>query len=362
MTRKSGKAWLQVLASVSPYVLFGFMTPAVTVFGIARGGLWSVRALAYWLAIALILDLLLPAKRHRLTVPQAAKPVFKALTWITLPVVAGLLLYAVMKVTRPEPGLWRFVEIAVAVGFVTGPLGVTVAHELVHRKSAIERALGVALLSLALYAHFRIDHVYGHHRLVSDPEDPATSRRGEWFYPFLLRSLTGQFVAAWRFEGGRLRKRGLPAWHWRNPMLRYVAIEGALVMACWAATGRVGAAFFIAQAGVAVFILELVHYIQHYGLIRENGERVAPWHSWNSAHRITNWTLFNLGLHANHHLSVRAEYYDLAHESSACQMPVGYFGAMLLALVPPLWFRVMNPRIERRGATAQPDTGDMIST
>jgi alkane 1-monooxygenase len=219
----------------------------------------------------------------------------------------------------------------------------------VHRRHRFERALGEILLASVSYTHFAIEHVHGHHRHVGTPHDPATARLGESFYRFLPRTVLGGVASAWRLEAERLARRGRGVLSPSNRMLRYGLTQVLLYPLVWAAAGGTGVAVFAGQAFVAVSLLEVINYIEHYGLMRKEiapgeYERIAPQHSWDSAYRLTNWMLINLARHADHHCLASKRYQSLELPSQAPQLPAGYGAMLLLALTPPLWFRVMNPR------------------
>jgi alkane 1-monooxygenase len=232
-----------------------------------------------------------------------------------------------------------------------------------HRKTKLHRAGAEILMTSVSYTHFCVEHVLGHHRKVATAEDPATSRFGESFYRFYPRTLIGSLVSAWRLEGERCRKRGISAWSLRNRRTRYALVLAAVYAGVGLAFGPLGLGLFIAQGVVAFSLLEAINYIEHYGLTRRRlasgrFERVRPEHSWNSAHRVSNWYLFNLARHSDHHYLASREYDRLRHHGSAPQLPSGYAAMVLAALVPPLWFRIMNPRVEAWNARQGGDGGE----
>ncbi len=236
----------------------------------------------------------------------------------------------------------------VSTGVTTGVFGFVAAHEMIHSADRRERALGLTLLGSVFYMHFRIAHVYGHHRRAATAEDPATARLGEGLYAFLARTVAGQFGEAWQFETQRLRRIGRPAWSQDNRMIRYVAIEALFLIVVALVNLRL-LVFLVAVAVVAVALLETFNYVAHYGLrrrIRQDGrpERLAPQHSWNSGRRMNNAALFNMGRHSDHHRIMTRSYEGLEPLSGEAELPSGYCAALLLALVPPVWRRVMDPR------------------
>lgn len=238
----------------------------------------------------------------------------------------------------------------ISVGLMNGGIGITVAHELMHRPTRPERVLAEVLMSSVSYTHFCIEHVHGHHRHVATPRDPASSRLGESVYRFLPRTLVGGLVSAWSIEAERLRRSGVPVFGPRNRMLRYAAVQLAIYGALGLALGPIAVALWAGQSVFAVLLLEVINYVEHYGLSRREVapgryERVAPRHSWNASHRVTNWLLFNLQRHSDHHFLASRPYDLLRHYDDVPQLPAGYATMVMLALVPPLWRRVMDPRV-----------------
>jgi alkane 1-monooxygenase len=221
-----------------------------------------------------------------------------------------------------------------------------------HRRRPLDRALAEVLMTSVSYAHFCVEHVHGHHRHVATRRDPATSRRGETVFAFVVRSITGGALSAWRLEGERAARANVPAWTLRDRRVRVPLLTVLAYGVVGWAFGAAGAALFLAQGLVAVVLLEMVNYLEHYGLTRrelEPGryERVGPEHSWNSSHLVSNAYLFNLGRHSDHHALASRPYEMLRHrgEDEAPQLPSGYAAMLMVALVPPLWFRVMDPRV-----------------
>jgi len=251
-------------------------------------------------------------------------------------------------VARPATSLVEAVGLALSAGVTTGVFGFLAAHELIHSPDRRERALGLTFLASVLYMHFRIAHVYGHHRRGATAEDPATARVGESLYAFLCRTVVGQYREAWTFERQRLQRIGRRVIGARNRMIQYLAIE-CLFLIVIALLSLRALAFLLAVAGLAIAMLEGFNYVAHYGLLRRAGadgrlERLAPHHSWNSRRRMNNAALFNMGRHSDHHRVMTRSYEELEPVSGAAELPSGYAAALLTALVPPLWRRVMDPR------------------
>lgn len=340
------------MARLLPYGMMALLMPGLAALGLWLGGPWTFLAYVWGFWIGMVFDALLPRLDGlRLGDHRRLRPMAAAMTWAVLPVQAGLLGYALWLAAGPGFGpWWAWLGAILSVGSATGGIGINTAHELIHRPHAAERGVGIALLVMVAYPHFRIEHVHGHHRRVGTAADPATSRRGEPLYAFWGRSTVGGLVSAWRLEAARLARRKRPVWGAGNRMLQYAVFVGGLYAGVGALFGWTGVGFLAAQGLVAVLLLETVNYVEHYGLVRRTTatgqvERVGERHSWNAGHRFTNLSLFNLGLHADHHESPGKPYHTLTNRDAAPQLPGGYPAMMLLAMVPPLWFRVMDRRI-----------------
>lgn len=288
-----------------------------------------------------------PAERER---DLAHSRWFRGLTLAALPVHWGVLAWSAWWFTHAslEPlGLLGWV---LSQGVVGGVLAINTAHELIHKDSRIEQASGGLLLASVGYHGFKVEHLRGHHVHVSTPEDASSARFGQSVWHFLPRAMLLNTLNAWRLEAQRMRQRGLPAWHWRNEMIGWTTIWLALVLGIGAWLGSKGMAFFLLQGVVAAGTLEVINYIEHYGLERQRlgdgrYERTTHLHSWNSDYRLSNLILFQLQRHSDHHAFPKRPYAILRHHTDSPQLPGGYAAMFLLALLPPLWFRVINPRV-----------------
>jgi alkane 1-monooxygenase len=253
-----------------------------------------------------------------------------------------------------------------SVGVSSGAVGITVAHELIHRPNRFERGLGVIILASVLYGHFRIEHVVGHHAKVATPRDPATARRGQSVYRFWVQSVAGGLADAWTIESRRRKRLGRSVVSPANRLIRYAGVSGVLGGLLGLAFGPEAIAYFILQGVVAFSLLEVVNYIEHYGLTRrwtgDRYERVSPVHSWNSSRRLTNWFLVNLQRHSDHHFDPSRRYQLLRHIDESPQLPTGYGALVPLALIPGLWRRRIEPILDRRssvdGQPAEHHAGD----
>jgi alkane 1-monooxygenase len=237
-----------------------------------------------------------------------------------------------------------------SVGSLGGILAINVAHELIHKRSALEQGAGGVLLSAVCYGTFKVEHTLGHHAWVGTPQDGSTARIGETVYGFFLRALSHNPREAFVLQAARLKRAGRGFWSLRNETLWWTALSAAIAALAYAYGGVLGLSFFLAQALVAIAHLECVNYIEHYGLVRApdaSGRlpRVAPEHSWNSSYFLTNAYLFQLQRHSDHHANAARPYAQLQHHEGAPQLPGGYGAMMMLAMVPPLWRRVIHPRL-----------------
>ncbi len=332
---------------------------ALTALGIARGGLlaWASPLLAFGLVP--LLELVLPASGANLDAAGEARVrgrrVYDWLIYAMVPAQWALLLYFFYAVSAGSLGGWQLLGVLVSVAMCCGAFGINVGHELGHRGTAAEQRLAVAALMSSLYAHFFVEHNRGHHARVATPADPASARRGEGLYRFWLRSVLGGLRSAWALERDRLARRGLGPWRWENLVLRHQLIQWGLVGGVLAAFGPAAAGLFLLAAAGGALLLETVNYVEHYGLSRALGEggryeRVRPAHSWNSSHPLGRVLLFELTRHSDHHANPGRRYPLLRHVAEAPQLPTGYPGMILLALLPPLFFRVMDPQVARYSA------------
>lgn len=276
-------------------------------------------------------------------------PYYRRLTWIVVPLHFVALIGTAWYAGTQDLGPGAVLGLAVIAGMVSG-LAINTGHELGHKNSAFEKRLAKIVLAVAAYGHFTIEHNRGHHRDVATPEDPASARMGESIYRFALREIPGAIRRGWAFEKERLNRRGKSAWHPDNQILQSYALTALLSVVLIAAFGWIMIPFLLVHNFFAWWQLTSANYIEHYGLLRtrdDSGkvEPCQPHHSWNSNHVFSNLVLFHLERHSDHHTHPLRRYQSLRHYENLPQLPSGYFGAYLLAYVPPLWFRVMDPRL-----------------
>ena len=252
------------------------------------------------------------------------------------------------------PGLqwWEITGRIFSMGLLCGSFGINVAHELGHRVNKYEQVMAKALLLTSLYMHFFIEHNKGHHKNVATPQDPSSARYNEPIYAFYFRTIIFSYLSAWKIANGEMRKQGHAALNWRNEMLQAQLIQLLFVTGIFFMFGWLITLYFLAAATIGFTLLETVNYIEHYGLQRKettggNYERALPQHSWNSNHILGRLMLFELSRHSDHHYLASRKYQVLQHHDDAPQLPTGYPGSMILALVPPAWFYVMNKKIRK---------------
>ena len=274
---------------------------------------------------------------------------YRWLTWATVPLHYVALIGCAWWVGTHSLSWWAVLLFAYVAGTDSG-LGLNTGHELGHKNTALEKALAKIVLAPSGYGHFYVEHNRGHHRDVATPADPASSRMGESIYAFVLREMPGAWFRAWALERTRLQQAGLPVVSWHN----HIVQPAVLTLALWSGLalwlGWMVLPFLVAASFWANFQLTSANYIEHYGLLRQQRadgrfEPCQPHHSWNSNHIFSNWIVFHLQRHSDHHAHPLRRYQSLRHFDELPTLPSGYFGMFLVAYVPPLWRAVMDPRL-----------------
>jgi len=287
--------------------------------------------------------------------PEAVVPQLEAdryyrwLTWITVPLHFVALIGCAWWVGTHDLSWWAVPLMAYVAGADSG-LGINTGHELGHKNNRLEQWLTRLVLAVPAYGHFTVEHGRGHHRAVSTPEDHASARMGESIYRFALRELPGGIRRAWRLETERLKRLGKSSWSPGNTMLQSYAVSIVLQVGLIVAFGWIMLPFLAVHNLIAWWQLKTANYVEHYGLLRlrlPDGryEAPQPHHSWNTNHLVTNLALFHLQRHSDHHAYPGRRYQSLRHFDNLPQLPSGYFGMFPLSWVPPLWFKVMDPRL-----------------
>lgn len=274
---------------------------------------------------------------------------YRAIVFAYLPTQYLLTIVGAWMVATQNLGWGEIAALVFTCGTING-IGINTAHELGHKTSKLERWLAKLTLAPVAYGHFFVEHNRGHHKNVATPEDPASSRMGETFWQFLPRTVVGSFRSGWNLEKDRLARRGLATWSHHNDNLQAFSLTVLLFGGLTLWLGWAALPFLVLQAAYGASLLEVVNYLEHYGLKRrkmDSGryERCQPEHSWNSNHTVTNLFLYQLQRHSDHHAHPTRRFQALRHFEESPQLPAGYATMILLAYVPWLWFRTMDPKV-----------------
>ena len=342
------------LPAAAPFWLSVALIPLVALAAWG-GGMWWLIVPVYAWYLTTVLDRVLGLNEANPDPDTATDQLFwhRAVTLIWFPLQAATILACLWVAGRTDHlSGWESLGLFFAIGVMSGSVGIVYAHELLHQKTPAERWLGDLLLASVLYSHFRTEHLLVHHSWVSTPRDAVSARYNEGFHRFFARVLIDGPRSAWRAETRFLARAGRSPWDRRNPFWRYGVLQGAMLGLAMAVGGWTGLGLFLFQALIAVWQLELTNYVEHYGLSRKHlgdgrYEPVRPRHSWNASHTATNWLLINLQRHSDHHTKPdrRFPLLQTYGADEAPQLPMGYPAMTLLAMVPPLWRRRMNPRV-----------------
>ena len=319
--------------------------------GFVHGRLWT--ALVVFFVVLPLLDALIgsrpvkwdAATQAKLTVSPLLRvvPVINALAWM------ATWAWSISVASQVwAQGPFAFLTWVLAVGVVGGALGITTAHELVHRTSPALRTLGGVVLSSVCYGVFKVEHVRGHHLRVATADDPVSARRGETLYRFLPRAIFGVVTHAFALEAQRLRKLNRSPWNVGNECIQWMLLSLAMGALAWVVSGLSGVLLMAGASIVAIVLLDMVDYSEHYGITREPRERVSERHSWDNDSRLTNFFLINLQRHADHHAHGGKPFGALVNHDAAPKLPASYSAMLLLAMVPPLYMRVVHARLDRQ--------------
>ena len=334
--------------------LLAYTLPLSAAAGLWWGGGATWLTVLYVFGLVPLLEWLRPPQPTEVGAAATAETkrhaFFDGLLYLNVPLQYGLLAYFLHAFTTRDFTTFEATGAILSVGICCGALGINVAHELGHRSRGWEQRLAQLLLLSTWYLHFFIEHNRGHHRHVATPLDPVTARLHEPFWRFVPRAVRGEYRGAWALERTRLQREGQPWWSAQNQMLQFQVVQALLAAGVWARFGAAGLLAWLGVAAVGYLLFQLVNYVEHYGLLRRHlasgqYERVQPHHSWNSEHALGRILLYELTRHSDHHYQAARPYHTLRAQPAAPQMPTGYPGMMLLATVPPLWFRVMNKRL-----------------
>ncbi len=334
--------------------LAAYSIPLTAFIGLYYKGAYLFLTPFFAFVIIPLLELILPVNTYNLNADEVENnlnnKLFDWLLYLNLPVVYMLLIWALFEVSSGAIQTYEFIGLISSVGIVLAVNGINAAHELGHRKKTNERFIGKALLLPALYMHFFIEHNYGHHFHAATKEDPATARFNQSVYSFWFTSTIRQYFSAWKIQKMLLKNNKNRFFSIKNDMLWYVILQTCYIIIVFLIFREAGVIFAILSAIVGFTMLETVNYIEHYGLLRLKAssgryERVRKVHSWNSNHIIGRIILYELTRHSDHHYKSSKKYQILECHEESPQIPFGYPTSMVLALCPPLWFKIMNKRI-----------------
>ena len=357
----------QILLSAEPYVdrkRYAWLLSVLVPFFVGSGPLlieWAADTAWAWLPVAFIyllvplLDLVLGEDQSN--PPESAVAAlesdryYRVITYLVVPILWLVFAGNVMYLCTHALPLHAQLAVVLGAG-LCGGFGINLGHELGHKNNGFERWLAKIALAPTAYGHFFIEHNRGHHRDVATAADPASSRLGENIYAFVLREMPGAFKRAWRLERDRLQRTGQPVWSLHNEVLQPALMTVMLWAALVAAFGWVALLYCVLIAFWANFQLTSANYIEHYGLLRRTDagghvERCQPHHSWNSNHVFSNWIVFHLQRHSDHHAHPLRRYQSLRHFENLPELPNGYMGMFVLCYIPPVWFALMDSRVAR---------------
>jgi len=348
ITYRDGKRYLWMLSFIPPLV------PLISFWVYFRTGNAAATLIPFLFVFGFIplLDALFGEDQYNppaeVVAAMEADPYYLRLARISVPLMWLSYIGTVAFVGTQELPWWSYVVLVLGVGTIDGG-ALLVGHELGHKADQINRVFGILGNNVVGYAHFRIEHNRGHHTWVATPEDPASARFGESIYSFAARELPGAFERGWRNEAERLARRGKSVWSVENEILQGFALTFAVAAGLIALFGWKVAPFILAHHFIGWYALTQANYVEHYGLLREKGpngryQAVEPRHSWNTNHIVSNLMSFHLQRHSDHHANPMRPYQSLRDFDGLPRLPSGYPGMFALAAIPPLWFRVMDPR------------------
>ena len=336
--------------------LLAYSVPLIGILGIYFQGIWSYTLVMYVFVLIPILEHFLPIDASNYSEEELKNrlknKLYNALLYLNIPIVYGCLYYTFSVVKSEQLSYFELIGIILSLGIILGSNGINVAHELGHRKKLFERIFGKLLLIPSHYTHFFIEHNKGHHAHVATDQDPSSAILGQSIYSFWPQTVFGTYFKAWEINLAELKKKGLGFFSFQNEMLLFTCAHLILIGIIGINLGLNAICLFLVSASIGALLLETVNYIEHYGLVRKrnpsgNFERVLPKHSWNSNHLLGRLMLFELSRHSDHHYLASRKYQILRHHDDAPQMPTGYPGMIVLALFPPIWFRVMNRQLKK---------------
>ncbi len=336
--------------------LIAYIAPLAALVGIYLGGLFTFGAFLVGFAIIPIFELFLSPKVENHVQEQeesrTQNTFFDVLLFLNLPLYFCILIYFFYAVSTRSYSFMEYLGLTLSIGTIVGTIGINVAHELGHRKTRAEQLMALSLLMTALYMQFYIEHNKGHHKNVATDEDPSSARLNETIYAFWMRSISQAWLGAWHIESKELTVGGKSFWTLSNKMIQYTCIQILYLISVYMFFGSTALLFAVFVAFIGILLLESVNYIEHYGLRRNKSasghyEPVREIHSWNSDHQLGRIFLYELTRHSDHHYKSTRKYQILRHFDESPQLPYGYPGSIVLSLISPLWFSIMNKEVAK---------------
>lgn len=334
--------------------LIAYSIPVIAIIGLFLRSYWAFLTPVFAFVLVPVLEILMPLDPKNLSDKEvfnkSKNKFFDILLYLNLPLVYGILGGFLWSLTWIDYNSFELVGLTFSVGIVVGSNGINVAHELGHRTSQWEKTIGKLLLLPALYMHFYIEHNFGHHQKAATFEDPASAKYNQSVYSFWITSMSKQYVSAWALQLALLKRESSSFFSVKNDMLWYVLLQISYLVAVYFLLGITALWAAVSIAVIGAVLLETINYIEHYGLRRnkiQSGryERMQEIHSWNSNHILGRVMLYELTRHSDHHYRAHKKYQLLDCHDTSPQMPFGYPTSMVLSLIPPFWFLVMNKRI-----------------
>ena len=333
--------------------LMSYSIAFMAFLGISIGGFYNYLAVIYTFVFIPVLEVLVKRSDEKYTEQEKANrlldPFFDILLYLNIPIVFGIFFFSLDKLILTT-SISDIVGIILSASIVMATNGINVGHELGHRRSLFARTCSKLLYLPCQYMHFYIEHNFGHHINVATPEDPATARYKQNLYSFWITSVVRTYISAWKIQLRLLKvsKRGF--FSIKNDMIFYTLFQLLFIALIYYYFGLYITLLSVLMSVISFLFLETINYVEHYGLLRKkesNGryERVKPHHSWNSNHTIGRIVLYELTRHSDHHFKSSKKYQVLESLDDCPHLPYGYPTSILLSLIPPIWFGIMNPLV-----------------
>ena len=334
--------------------LMSYSIALLAFIGISIGGFYNYLAVIFTFIFIPLLEILVKKSDEKYSEEEKKNrlldPFFDLLLYLNIPIVFGIFFFSIDKLAFTS-SLSDIVGIILSASIVMATNGINVGHELGHRKSIIARTCSKILYLPSQYMHFYIEHNFGHHINVATPEDPATARYKQTLYSFWVTSVIRTYVSAWKIQLRLLRVSKKSFLSIKNDMIFYTLFQILFLLFIYYNFGLYLTILSLVMSVVSFLFLETINYVEHYGLLRKKElsgryERVKPHHSWNSNHTIGRIVLYELTRHSDHHFKSSKKYQVLESLEDCPHLPYGYPTSILLSLIPPVWFRIMNPLVK----------------